>query len=238
MAMALGAWDPRGGGDALRAEVDRAARFIAQADPLQDSFDAEYAALLMAQHTMALVRGGDTEALGRFTRWLRGVPVARLATNVRHAFEPMWRLSDHPEAQSFLRWAFHDPRSPFLPLIRGAGAPERLLDLLETPLVDVPIFRERVLLDLADHRAAGTLRPLSGTGYTAEYRGWQMTANAEAPLPFSAPVPIRYCDVVAFELTSTPAPREAPPFRVYWPEAQRDRAIADLVEILRARPGR
>ena len=227
IAMALGSWDPRGGGDALRAEVDRAERFIAQADPLQDGNDAEYAALLVAQHTISLVRAGDPAALGRYTRWLRGVPVAKLAGNVHHALEPTWRFPDRPETQSFLRWAFHDPGSPFLPLIRGPAARERMLDLLETPLVDVPIFRERVLSDLADRRSGGTLRPLSDNGYTAEYLGWQLSADAEAPLPFHAPVPIRYCDVIAYELTSFRAPKDAPPFRLYWPEAQRDRAIAD-----------
>src|SRR5262249_18633621 len=54
IAMALGAWDPSGSRSTLRGEIDRAERFIAGADPLQDSFDSEYAALLVAQHTMSL----------------------------------------------------------------------------------------------------------------------------------------------------------------------------------------
>jgi hypothetical protein len=237
IAMALGAWDPEGGREALRAEVDRAEHFIAKADPLQDDFDAEYAALLIAQHTLALVRGGDAEALGRFTRWLRAVPIAKLGTNVRHVLEPMWTLPDQPEIQSFLRWAFHDPRSPFLPLIgRGSGA--RDLDLLQTPLVDVPIFRERVLLDLADRGVGGTLRPLSGNGYTVEYRGWRLTGQADGTLAMEEPVLIRTCDVTAEQLTSMFAPEDAPRFRIYWPTAERDRAIAALVDYLRAHAGR
>jgi hypothetical protein len=237
IAMALGAWDPAGGAGALRAEIDRAERFIAAADPLQDSNDAEYAALLIAEHTMALARGGDAEALGRFTRWLRAVPVVKLGTNARHVFEPMWRHAGAPETQSFLRWAFHDPRSPFLPLI-GRDSAGRELDLLQTPLVDVPIFRERVLADLADRRIGGTLRPLSGNGYTVEYHGFQLSAHADGPLAFEGPIPIRACDVTAEELTSMHAPEDAPRFRIHWPEAERDRAIAALTDYLRTHTGR
>jgi hypothetical protein len=237
IAMALGVWDPSAGREVLRAEVDRAVRFMATADPLQDSFDSEYDALLIAQHTMALVRGGDAEALGRYTRWLRAVSVAKLGTNVRHAFQPMWTYADRPEARSVLQWAFHDPRSPFLPLI-GQSPNARGLDLLETPLVDVPIFRERILLDLADRRPGGTMRPLSDNGYNAQYGGWQLSANADGPLGFDAPVAIRYCDVIAEELTRLHPPKDAPRFRIYWPEAERDRAIAQLVDYLRTYAGR
>jgi hypothetical protein len=232
IAMALGVWDPAGGADALRAEVDRAERFIATADPLQDMNDAEYAALLVAQHTMALVRGGDAEALGRFTRWLRAVPVAKLQTNVRYVFEPMWKHAHDPETRSFLQWAFHDPRSPYLPLL-GGKEQRWVLDLLQTPLVDVPIFRERVLSDLADRQGGGTLRPQSDNGYTVTYRGFQLTGSAAGPLGFEAPIPIRACDVIADELTRFYAPADVPRFRIYWPEAERDRAIAELVEYLR-----
>jgi hypothetical protein len=232
IAMALGAWDPAGAAGALRAEVDRAQRFVAAADPLQDSFDAEYDALLLAQHTLALERGGDAGALGRFTIWLRGVPRKKLGTNVGIAFEPLWRHADRPEAQAFLRWAFHDPGSPYLPLFAGSN------DLLQSPLVDVPIFRERVLSDLADRTARGTIRPLSDNGYRLEYLGFQLTSGSEGPLPFTAPAPIRTCDVTAYALTSMYAPEDAPPFRLYWPEAERDRAIAALAAYLRARPTR
>jgi hypothetical protein len=236
IAMALGAWDPKGGADALRAEVDRATRFIRSADLLQNGMDAEYAALLVARHTMALARGGDQDAVPRFTRWLREVSIPKLGTNWRHAFEPTWRYADHPAVRAFLRWAFHDPRSPYLPLL-GTGPSPRELDLLETPLVDVPIFKERVVADLRDRRVVGTLRPLSDNGYTVACGSFALSAGAEEPLSFTAPAPIRYCDVIAYALTSFRAPKDAPAFRLYWPEARRDGAIADLTAYL-ARTGR
>ena len=183
IAMALGAWDPVGATSALRAEVDRATRFIAAADPLQDSFDTEYDALLVAQHTLALVRGGDAEALGRFTTWLRGVPLTKLRTNVHLVFEPLWRHADRPEAQSFLRWAFHDPGSPYLPII--AGSQRWVHQLLQTPLVDVASFRERVLSDLADRTARGTIRALApDNGFSVEHLGFGLPQRRRRPPPF------------------------------------------------------
>jgi hypothetical protein len=43
---------------------------------------------------------------------------------------------------------------------------------------------------------------------------------------------------VRAELTRIHAPEDAPPFRIYRPEAERDRAIAALVAYLRAHAGR
>jgi hypothetical protein len=155
---------------------------------------------------------------------------------VRLVFEPLWTHADRPEVQGFLRWAFHDPRSPYLPLI--AGSQRWVHALLQTPLVDVPIFRERVLMDLADRTARGTIRALSDNGYTVEHLGFQLSSGADGPLPFTGTAPIRTCDVTAYMLTSMYAPEDAPRFRIHASEAERDRAIAALTAYLRARATR
>ena len=58
------------------------------------------------------------DALARFAEWLRHVSIPKLCTNWQHVFEPVWVYADHRAIRSFLRWAFHEPRSPFLPLRR------------------------------------------------------------------------------------------------------------------------
>jgi len=231
MAAALGRWDARGGADVLRAEVARTERFIAGATPLQDDFDAEYAAMCLALHAMALHRGGDPGALPRFLRWLRGVELARLGTNVHLVFEPLWVHHDAPEVQAFLAWAFGDPASPFVPLLR-ADRNNNALRLLSTPLVQVGAFRDRVVADLADRRRVGELRALSN-GVTVEGDGgWQITTGAEPPLAPGARMPVLYGDVIAWHLRAAYAPTDAPPFAMHWPEARRDQARAALAEYL------
>jgi hypothetical protein len=235
MAVHLGAWDPAGAAPVLREEIARGERLLAGMDAVQDGFDAEYLVLCAAFHTLALVRGGDGNALADYTRFLRALPRAMVGSNTRFAFEPIWVHHDDPAVVAFTRWAFGDRGSPWLPITGD----EQTDELLETPMVQLPAFRDRVLVELADRSRYGEVRVLERGGIAIEGDGGrQDSVGAPADdLPARGTIlPVRRCDYTAHLLLMRGPPGDAPAFRIHWPVARRDRAIGELIAYLRALP--
>ena len=242
MAGALARWDPEGSVPTLRRQVSRARELITGFDALQDGFDAEYLGLCIAHHTNVRASHGDSAALSEYAAWLRAEDPEKLGSNYRWIFSPMWRFWNAPEMVELSRWAFPAGRgrSPYVPLIRGRD--NLASDLLETPLVQVPAFRDRIIAELADQRVVGIFRIASNRSLFLEGdEGWQhaLTVSEQDPLAprRGTEGDIRYCDMLAHTvLWASTSPEDAPEFAAYWPLANRDRAIAALIEYLRRLP--
>jgi hypothetical protein len=223
LAAALGRWDPRGAARTLRAEIERCERLFRKLD---DHYNPEQLGMYIAEHTAALVRGGEDDALARFTQWLGEVGPARLGSLIERVFAPFVEFRDHPDTDAFLRWAFHARSSPFLPILRGdsrVGTP-RVHALIRTQLIYVRPFRDRIVADLANTRVISEVQVRTNGSVTiapyGEYGcdGADSRANGQ---------PIRYCDVMAWLLHGW-SPRDLPAFQPHWPLGERDHALAAL----------
>jgi hypothetical protein len=109
-------------------------------------------------------------------------------------------------------------------------------DLARTPLVGVPAFRKRLLVELGDKRRAGRLE-LNEEGYgfvevDDAYSGGSAIHSAGDPLaPRKGTATIfRVCDYYAWELSGLEG---APRCELYWPVAERDKAVAACAAFLK-----
>ncbi|MGC3966063.1 MAG: hypothetical protein QM775_01430 [Pirellulales bacterium] len=109
-------------------------------------------------------------------------------------------------------------------------------DLLSSPLIGLPGFREYLQSSLRDKSEFGNVvidlkQPSIAVN---EKQGGMMggqiprPANADDPR-FQKPIPSRNADFVAWRLSFIEG---APPFEIYWPEERRDAGITAMVEFL------
>jgi hypothetical protein len=197
----------------------------------------------------------DEDAFVEYAEWVGALTPAEAGEHLVYLFTPMWRYAEHPAVAAAAARMFDTPGSPWLPLIDGDDRQSfHRAELLGTPMLNVKSFRERVLEGLADKTVVGTLRPRRTSGgdkydltventytavlahaHNASSATFQVTAeDARAPRALET-MSVRACDVYASRLVGlTGAPR----FQVYWTEAERDRAVAEMVAFIRNHNGR
>src|SRR5262249_42963250 len=102
-----------------------------------------------------------------------------------------------------------------------------------TDLLRVRAFREHVLGALSDLRKAGTLTATDDGGIRIEMNaGWQTgTSVMQGDHATPGAYAIRVADYYASEVVQRSG---APPFRLYWPEAERDRALVAVRKYVEA----
>lgn len=197
----------------------------------------------------------DEDAFVEYAEWVGALTPAEAGEYLVYIFTPMWRYAEHPAVAAAAASMFDTPGSPWLPLIDGDDRQSfQRAELLGTPMLNVKSFRERALEGLADRTVVGSLRPRRTSGgdryeltventYTAVLIGsanssgatFQVTAeDARAPHALES-LSVRVCDVYASRLAGLSG---APRFQVYWPEAERDRAVAEMVAFIRDHGGR
>jgi hypothetical protein len=148
-------------------------------------------------------------------------------------FEPMWRHPDDPAVAAAAEKLFGDDRSPWAERFLRAF---NTRDLIHTPMVGVPAFRKRILTELADKRRAGVVK-LGEDGYgfvnvDDGYAGGAAIHTAGDPLAPQVPgeAVFRVCDLYAYGIAAIPG---APRCELYWPEEDRDRAVAACAAFLK-----
>lgn len=197
----------------------------------------------------------DRTAFSEYVEWLCSIRPEEAGEGLIYLFTPMWRYANHAEMTQAAGRMFAQSGSPWLPLIDAENRESFYRGkLLETPMLNLKSFRERVLEGLADKTVVGTLRPgrtIAGdrfdlnveNTYTALLVGASNSVSAYFPIPANdaraaratEPLSIRVCDVYASRLVRL---NGAPPFQIYWTEAERDRAIAELVTFITEHGGR
>jgi hypothetical protein len=129
---------------------------------------------------------------------------------------------------------FNDKASPWYPiLVRDEWQEQLSLDTLSSPLVTVPAFRKRVLQLLEDRQEVGHVTVTSNEKIALGLdRDRQTSTIPNDPLcpPPGTKATFRTCDACAFGLS----PLEGmPKCELFWPEKQRDRAVATCAAMMR-----
>jgi len=236
MALLLHDWDRAGSLPAMQRQSVRCIAAMGGTAPGEKTKYGAAVALL----TSARASGGDQAALDEYAAWLgrlRPDDFGSSSYELTRVLEPLWQFAKEP-AMVRLSRAMFGPRGPWSALATGrSGNAWGLSDLVETNLVDVAAFRDRVEEALRDRRKIGTTKITSGGGLLVTIdAGGSMGTGTDAsdpPPPVGTVMPFRVCDLVGMEL----ARREhAPTFRLYWPEKKRDTALGEMAAFLRAPP--
>jgi hypothetical protein len=177
---------------------------------------------------------GDRQGLDDYADWVRTADPTKLKDSWREMIQPMWQNPDHPAIAAAARAMFVDPQSRWKePFLRTYATK----DLLSTPLIGVPAVQERLLTELIDTAGAGVFKMRSEhsaslllTGGLQTGFSYSVTDDPLAP-PLPAEVSFRVCDYYAWRLARLDL--GAPRCELYWPEAARDKAVAECVAYLK-----
>ncbi|HWS90513.1 MAG TPA: hypothetical protein VN282_26330 [Pyrinomonadaceae bacterium] len=253
-ALALLAWDGREQLPAVRS-FQNVLRGRYEGAGANDSQNRSYLRSLLVGLYLKRFEVEDADAPGEYAEWLGALTPAEAGEHLVYLFTPMWRYEHHPDVAAAAARMFDTAGSPWLPLIDGEDRRSfHRAELLGTPMLNVKSFRDRVLEGLADRTVVGSLRPRRTSNgdryeltventYTAVLTGsangstatFQVRAgDARAPRALES-LSVRVCDVYASRLVGLTG---APGFQVYWTEAERDRAVAEMAAFLRNHGGR
>ncbi len=227
----LAAWDAPAALPVWRKQVAAYRVYLATAEARPYNAFASLGPVI-ARFTQRRLQAGDRTALNDYAEWIKTVRPTDVTHSIRDLLVPLWQHPDHPGMTVAAEAMFAAP-SPWT---------ERFLrsfttrDLARTPLVGVAAFRKRLLVELADTRRAGSLK-LNEEGYgflnvDDAYSGGSAVHSAGDPL---APKPgiattFRVCDYYAWELSGLEG---APRCELYWPVAERDKAVAACAAFLK-----
>ncbi|HUJ59997.1 MAG TPA: hypothetical protein VLX92_15940 [Kofleriaceae bacterium] len=224
---AFAAWDPA----AARPELAKWARAqIASWSTGEDHGDKPYIGAAIAELTTARVDAGDPGALADYAAWIVKTSPAEAEFNAVAWFAPMVAHPKAPEIAGAARTVFGS--SPWVPLLSEKSS-YYVLDLIGSDLVHVPAFRDYLLRELGNHTKIGTVRMRKGD-IDVQALGFSQSSGIDDKDPLAPKegtvLTLRYADQVADSLSSREG---APKFRRYWPEAERDKALAAVAAWLR-----
>jgi hypothetical protein len=229
MASAFAAWDPRAALPQLtRVERDTIAGFAAAPDK-------RFAGSCIARLTTGRADAGDASALGDYGAWIARTSPEDAFPEVERWFAPMIA---HPTAQPIIAaaTALFRPPSPWLPFV-SENSGYRLTGILELDLYKLDAFRAHVAAELADKRKIGTIS-VTSNGVVIETKSFIGSPSVDDKDPLKpaegTTMDLRVCDEYADEVTASRAPN-APAFRIYWPQAERDRAIGRIIAWVKTR---
>jgi hypothetical protein len=225
IALAFTAWDRAAALPHVAALVTRTIAGYAAAP------DRENAGQCIAALTTERVAAGDGHALADYAGWIVHTVPDEASYSFKDWFAPMIRNPGVPAMQRAAD-ALFAPGSPWVPFhTRFEG--ERLLALDLYPLA---AFRAHVISKLRDQAKIGTVK-VGENGLSIEtgvYTSSQSidTAAANKP-PVGTTQDLRVCDAYAQAIAGSGL--HAPPFQMFWPRTERDRAIEALIRWVRAR---
>jgi hypothetical protein len=178
---------------------------------------------------------GDARARQDYAAWVTTVRPEQVEQFSRYLFDPLWKFPDDPDLKAAAERLFQDEKSPWVFQVkRAAGSSEAFRSLLPTPLVSVAAFRHLVLEGLADRSRAGTITRTEDGGMRVQsdysrLSGPQPPKNDPLLLKPGAETTFRRCDVYAQDMSWLSG---APHCELYWPEANRDQAVAACAAFL------
>lgn len=189
-----------------------------------------------------MIAEGDTKVLADYAGWLRTIPPDKITFGfggfAKSAwFKLLYKHQDDETMQKTAEYLFTDNDSPWLRYIRGNPAANETLDLLRSPLVGVPAFRNMLLSELAQKTPAGASGYLETDFWIARFgdpkNGTQVMAglNPLDPLSKNPPrnSPFLTCDFYAWALSGVVG---MPVLEFYWPREKRDTAVQAAIHTL------
>ncbi len=236
LAQILARWDPRGALPSLKARVratTRAIPILSQMTNKPEGLDTDVAAMTLLRQS-----AGDPEAQADYAVWARQTTPVGYNSLPVGMFEPLWLYPDDPALAGLAEALFADPKSPWVPLDRPGSRPA-LGDVFQhgltvTPLLGLAPFRTLVLAGLND------LTPYSTVETDADGKLKVNLGENSYQNPFPRPesplrpragttMTLRRADFYAQKLGTLDG---FPGIELWWPEAERDRAIAACRTIL------
>jgi hypothetical protein len=240
MTLALAQWDYAAGKPALRIQIERSRVLMDEAKSYHSSGSStiQYLASQLSAMYMEIAQH-DPQGYLDYAAWVSTLKPGEISEYVMDVLPPLWQHADRPEMASAAEKLFADPRSAWRPLLKlTVGSSERpLVDLLNSPLIDVPAFRQCLLAGLAEMQVVGVAEVNDEGEYTVKLNGnWQPGRwwPARPPAPtrnqWSTTQPVRMADLYAWHLSRLGT---MPPIAPYLPQAERDTAIAQCVQALK-----
>jgi hypothetical protein len=241
MAKMLAAWDPVAAAPTLR-DLTRICREHYARPGNGHDWTNQNLAVAIADFALARLQAGDAEAAGEYAEWVRTTAPAWLEQNALKALAPIYQRPENPTLAEAAAWLFSDPQSPWVPLIgrKGSTTTFHVAELIASPLVDVPAFRNSILKALDDRTPIGNAEMAANGvvsikvdgGFSMSRSGQKDDRDAPAQ---GTKVPIRICDVYAWQLATL---QGAPAFNPCWPESRRDAGLAAIADYLRHKEAR
>jgi hypothetical protein len=227
----LGEWDARGGVRALARQVGAARGFAARRD--RTLFTGS-AVRCVADLTLWRVAGGDSAALGEYAAWVVTLTPDDTSWYLNETFAPLWQSAGNPVIERAADKLFGDRRSPWS---NPHSKSWSFTSMLEVPMVRLRAFRKLVASELENHAKVGRVEVSEGGrfNYAVDDGGSGLAsidANDPHPPAPGTRLDLRACDWVASNLKGLDG---APAFRMYWPQAARDEALARMLALLRKR---
>lgn len=234
MALCLARWDPAAALPYLRrlTAICRKTESVPNANSLPDCIDR------LIPMVLARAAAGDFTGLDEYADLVRKAQPHWLSNGYDcrgiFIFEPLCRYPDHPAVVKMAEWLFDDKASPWYPiLISDERQKEPSIHKLSSPLVTMPAFRKRVLQLLENRREIGDVSVVSNEKIVlgvARSRETSTFPNDPLCPPPGTKAAFRVCDVCAYELSSLEG---MPKCELFWPEKERDRAVAACAAMLR-----
>lgn len=221
-------WEPAQSAEALRA-------FCAAVQPQLDANKTSGWASTASEFVTMRMALGDEAALNDYAAWLpRFTPPERVVFDqLQTSFQPIWQHPEYPAIKAAAEKLFTGPESAWRHFF---DASQRFIDkksFLKSWLLGVEPFRKLVLRALADRTEMGAAEirekgfvSAANVGTAGMWKG-----DPLAP-PVGTKVAFRVCDLVGEILSGVDG---IPRCEVYWPEKERDAALAKIVEFLQKR---
>jgi hypothetical protein len=191
----------------------------------------------------ARLEAGDRKGLDDYVKWVRTLkPETLEGGGESWVFRPMWLNPKHPGMAEAAERLFADKGSPWLPLFRHEGTEDRLVcgstELPASPLLALPAFRKAVLAELGNKGGRGAVVVRRDGAWSYLLEGIESVTCPSPIDPGNPEIPkqgakgtFRICDFVAYHIAGKID--GAPRCELYWPEKQRDAAVAACAEFLK-----
>lgn len=232
IARHLAHWDPVAAQPVLKVVSKRLLELMRS--PGLSEYTSQYLGPELAQLTSLRLSQGDDEGVPEFVLWLSGMEPHALFGFVIDTVGPFWRFPNNPKIRAGAKTLFCGSGSKWNLKQVAEGIREWgiVYDLIPTPMLQVPAFREAVVRLLDDRLVVGSVWSNGGGSFSYGLPGGMSGSTTIIAALKTDPyerdrrrVPYRVCDTVATQLTQIDG---APTFRPYWPDSRKDQAIAAL----------
>jgi hypothetical protein len=230
LARAFAAWDDK-------ASLPRLAAFSrATIAGFAASTDKRYAGVCISSLVSSRAGAGDASALADYGAWIVQTTPEDGEYELEAWFAPMSAHPSDPAVVAAASTLFSAP-SPWVPFV-SAKASYTKERILERDLWKVNAFKKHVLVELANKTKIGTVKVISDSNVSVKTEGFSSSQGIGPEDPHMPKVgtitDLRVCDEYASAITRG-SDFKGPVFRLYWPTAQKDRALAQLITWLKTR---
>ncbi|MEX1230035.1 MAG: hypothetical protein WEB58_07330, partial [Planctomycetaceae bacterium] len=237
LALMLATWDLEGSLPTLREQMADCLKTF-ESGWESGSWTTQILGSYIAKLTLKRVEAGDEAALDEYAAWVRDVTPQQLEGYASEAFEPLGTHAAHPAIADVSDSIFNGEASPWNPIMtdENLGKYVSKLDFLRTPMIKNAAFRQQILRGLNNTTVVGYVTITGPEHIQIELATGRQMGRMVKPKPNDPPLPpvgtklpVRLCDYYAHELQR----QKSPTFGVYWPEAERDKAVTACMEFVK-----